>query len=51
MAAERPKGETEPEAAEAWDSVITQRVKELESGAVKTVEWSEVRERLFRGFE
>lgn len=51
MAAERPKGETEPEAAEAWDLVIERRVKELESGAVMTVAWPEVRERLFRGFE
>ena len=30
---------------------IRRRVEELESGAVEAVPWSEVRERLFRGFE
>ena len=43
--------EIEPGADQAWDAVIERRVKELESRSVKTVPWSEVRKRLFRGFE
>jgi putative addiction module component (TIGR02574 family) len=42
---------SDPDAAEAWDAEIQRRVQQLEAGAVKTVPWSEVRERLFRGFE
>jgi putative addiction module component (TIGR02574 family) len=41
----------DPGAEDAWDTEIRRRVEELESGAVKGVPWSEVRERLFRGFE
>jgi putative addiction module component (TIGR02574 family) len=41
----------DPDAEEAWSEVIKRRVQELEAGSVKTVPWSEVRERLFRGFE
>lgn len=44
-------GEAEPGADEAWEAVIRRRVEELQTGAVETVPWSEVRERLFRGFE
>lgn len=44
-------GEVEPGAEEAWEAVIKRRVEELEAGAVETVPWSEVRERLFRGYE
>lgn len=44
-------GEVEPGAKEAWDTLIKRRVEELEARAVETVSWSEVRERLFRGFE
>jgi putative addiction module component (TIGR02574 family) len=44
-------GEAEPGAEEAWDKEIKRRVQELDSGAVKTVPWSEVRAQLFRGFE
>lgn len=44
-------GEAEPGVAGAWESEIQRRVSELESGAVETVPWSRVRERLFRGFE
>lgn len=36
---------------EAWDEEIRRRVSELDAGTVKTVPWSEVRERLFRGLE
>lgn len=43
--------EIDPGAEEAWASEIEQRVTELDSGAVKTVPWSEVRRRLFRGVE
>jgi putative addiction module component (TIGR02574 family) len=38
-------------AEEAWSTEIRRRVAELEAGAVATVPWSEVRERLFRGYE
>jgi putative addiction module component (TIGR02574 family) len=44
-------GRTDPDAEEAWDVEIRRRVEELESGAVETIPWAEVRERLFRGFE
>ena len=44
-------GPADPNAGEAWDVEIRRRVGELESGAVKTVPWREVRERLFRDFE
>ena len=44
-------GQTDPDAEEAWDVEIRRRVEELESGAVETIPWAEVRERLFRGFE
>lgn len=43
--------ETDPDAEEAWDTAIRRRVEELDSGAVETLPWSEVRARLFRGFE
>ncbi len=35
----------------AWSREIERRVAELESGAVVAVPWTEVRERLYRGFE
>lgn len=44
-------GEPEPGAEEAWEAVIERRVEELETGAVETILWSKVRERLFRGYE
>ncbi|MFY9823905.1 MAG: addiction module protein [Thermoanaerobaculia bacterium] len=44
-------GQPDPDAEEAWDIEIRRRVEELESGAVETIPWAEVRERLFRGFE
>jgi putative addiction module component (TIGR02574 family) len=43
--------EPEPGAEQAWDAEIERRVKELETQAVETIPWSQVRERLFRGFE
>lgn len=43
--------EVDPDVESAWDAEIRRRVDELDSGAVKTVPWSEVRERLFRGLE
>jgi putative addiction module component (TIGR02574 family) len=36
---------------EAWERVIERRVRELEAGTAETVPWSEVRKRLFSGFE
>ena len=42
---------SEPGAEQAWSEVIRRRVAELQSGDVQPVPWSEVRERLFRGFE
>ena len=44
-------GEVEQGAKEAWDTLIRRRVEELEKGTVEAAPWSEVRERLFRGFE
>ena len=41
----------EPEAVAAWEATIRRRVEELEAGSVIPVGWSEVRERLFRGYE
>ena len=43
--------EVDPGTEEAWDAEIRRRVEELDSGAVETIPWSEVRARLFRGFE
>jgi putative addiction module component (TIGR02574 family) len=43
--------EADPDAEEAWDVEIRRRVEELESGAVEAIPWTEVRKRLFRGFE
>jgi putative addiction module component (TIGR02574 family) len=44
-------GDADPNAEEAWDIEISRRVEELESGSVEAIPWSEVRQRLFRGFE
>ena len=44
-------GEAHPGAEAAWDVEIGQRVAALDAKAVTTVPWSQVRERLFRGFE
>ncbi|HET9229003.1 MAG TPA: addiction module protein [Thermoanaerobaculia bacterium] len=44
-------GEVDPDAEEAWDAEIRRRVDELDSGKVETIPWSEVRQRLFRGFD
>ncbi len=44
-------GKVDPGAENAWESEIERRVSELEAGAVETVPWSKVRERLFRGFQ
>ena len=44
-------GEADPDANDAWNAEIRKRVGELEAHAVETVPWSEVRERLFHGFE
>ncbi len=35
----------------AWSKEIECRVRELESSSVAAVGWSEVRDRLFRGFD
>jgi hypothetical protein len=40
-------GPYEPGVGEAWDAEIRRRVEELDSGAVETIPWKEVRERLF----
>jgi putative addiction module component (TIGR02574 family) len=44
-------GEVDLDAEEAWNAEIRRRVEELESGMVQTIPWSEVRQRLFRGFD
>jgi putative addiction module component (TIGR02574 family) len=43
--------EVDPDVEVAWDAEIRRRVEELDSGAVERLPWSEVRARLFRGFE
>ncbi len=40
--------ESPEEVEAAWETTIRRRVKELESGAVKTIPWEEVREQLVR---
>jgi len=45
------EGPVDPDAEEAWSHEIRRRVEALDAGSVKTVPWSEVRERLFRGYE
>ena len=44
-------GEPEPGIEAAWEAEIKRRVMELDAHCVETVAWSEVRERLFRGYE
>jgi putative addiction module component (TIGR02574 family) len=44
-------GEVDLDAEEAWNAEIRRLVEELESGTVQTIPWSEVRQRLFRGFD
>lgn len=44
-------GKPEPGVEVAWEAEIRKRVMELDRHAVKTVPWSEVRKRLFRGYE
>ena len=43
--------DVDPGAEEAWDEEIRRRLEKLDRGAAKLTPWSEVRERLFRGFE
>ncbi len=43
--------ETDAGVEEAWEVVIERRVRELEAGSASTLPWSEVRARLFNGFE
>ena len=45
------EGEVASVAAAALETAIRQRVEELETGAVRPLPWSEVRERLFGGCE
>lgn len=45
------EAEPEPGVEEAWEAVIERRISELDVGTVQTIPWSEVRARLFRGFE
>jgi putative addiction module component (TIGR02574 family) len=44
-------GPSPPGVEEAWEAVIERRVRELEAGTAETIPWSEVRARLFSGFE
>ena len=39
---------TDPDVEEAWAQEAERRWKEIESGAVGTIPWSEVRAKLFR---
>jgi putative addiction module component (TIGR02574 family) len=44
-------GKPEPGVEIAWEDEIRRRVMELDTHSVKTVPWSEVKERLFHGYE
>lgn len=44
-------GEVESGVVDAWSAEIRRRVTELESHSFDPVPWSQVRERLFRGYE
>lgn len=44
-------GEADPGAEAAWDREIDRRVRQIDAGSVKMTPWSEVRKRLFHGFE
>lgn len=43
--------EADPAAGAGWDAEIRRRVEQMAASSVDLVPWSEVRERLFRGFE
>lgn len=40
------EGEPDPDVEAAWAAEIERRVAELDAGAVKTIPWEEVRQRL-----
>ena len=42
-------GESSAEVEVAWEATIRRRVQELESGAVQTIPWEELRDQLVRG--
>ncbi|HEV7671499.1 MAG TPA: addiction module protein [Thermoanaerobaculia bacterium] len=44
-------GEADPGAEAAWDREIDRRVRQIDDGSVAMTPWSEVRKRLFHGFE
>ncbi len=44
-------GEIEPGTDEAWAAEIKRRVAELEANSVASVPWSQVKDRLFHGYE
>ena len=41
--------ESQEEVDAVWEATIRRRVKELESGAVQTISWEDVRRKLVRG--
>ena len=44
-------GEAESGTDDAWAAEIKRRVAQLEAKSVETVPWSQVKDRLFRGYE
>lgn len=46
-----PSADAAADVEGAWSREIERRVAELESASVTAIAWTEVRERLFRGFE
>jgi putative addiction module component len=44
-------GDPDPDAEDSWDAEIRRLFEELDSDAVETIPWTEVRKRLFRGLE
>ncbi len=41
--------EVDPDAEDAWHNEIRERIKRLDSGAVRTVPWSEARKAILGG--
>ena len=40
--------EMDPDVEAAWDAEIARRIEQLDSGEVKTIPWSEARQRILR---
>lgn len=45
------ESEADQDAAGVWEATVRRRLEQLDTGEVKPIGWTEVRERLFSGFE